>query len=99
MTETLPEPQMEWHSPGKEWAIQGVHKFWEENGKRYRYEYTSKNPSAAKRMKTRTEKWSQRYVDNGVKDGYEIIIRPQYRQHELWHTVYCRWTEDMEKKV
>lgn len=91
MTETLPQPQTEQDYLGRQ---KQANRYLNENGKIYEFEYTSQNVSSAKRMKTRTEKWAQKYVDNGVRNGYEIIIRSQYRQHELWHTVYCRWTDE-----
>jgi hypothetical protein len=94
MTDTLPHPQTEQDYFGRQ---KTGNRYWEENGKVYEYEYTSRNLTAAKRMKTRTEKWAQKYVDNKVHRGYDIIIRPQYRQHELWHVVYCRWTDDDEE--
>jgi hypothetical protein len=91
MTESLHQPQTELDYFGRQ---RRADLCWNENGKVYEIEYASQNITAAKRMKTRTEKWCQRYVDNKVRKGYEIIIRPQYRQHELWHTVYCRWTDE-----
>lgn len=94
MAETLPEPQMRWELAGTRFARQRVFHDIVENGKKYEYEYQSKNLTAAKRMKTRTEKWCQKYVKNNVHKGYEIIIRPYYRQNDLWHVVYCRWTDE-----
>jgi len=94
----LPEPQARWDYPEDPWAVQRIPGKWNENGKVYEFEYRSQNLSAAKRMKTRTETWCQRYVNNKVHEGYEIIIRQVYRQHELYHVVYCRWTDE-DKEV
>jgi hypothetical protein len=91
MTESLPMPQTEFNSLGKQMRANSV---WKENGKIYDFEYSSQNISSAKRMKTRTEHWCQRLLNNKAIKGYEIIIRPQYRQNELWYGVYGRWTDE-----